>query len=423
MSENTGNGASDGSRIFNASPELTSVSETSDKLPLGLPLSQITVLDLTLARAGPTCVRHLSDWGAQVIRIERPASDDEDLVGNRHGFDFQNLHRNKRSMQLDLKSPEGHAVFMRLVQTADVIVENMRPAVKQRLKVSWDDVRTVNHRIIYGSISGFGQQGPYSQRAGVDQIAQGMGGLMSITGFPGQGPVRVGVPIADLTAGTLLALGIMVALFDRHRTGTGRWVYTSLLESQIFMLDFQASRWLMNREVALQVGNDHPTATPTGVFPTSDGRINIAASSSRVWSRFCEIIGHPEWKDHEQWSTQANRLRNREALNLAISKIIEGETTRYWIDLFDKTGVPCGPIYTIDQVFADPQVQQLGITSTVAHPTLGEKKIVASALNIMGYSKTDVTPAPEADADTEAVLRSLGYSGEEIVEMREKAVI
>src|SRR6266581_2957516 len=260
-----------------------------------LPLSGIRVLDLTLARAGPTCVRHLADWGADVIRVEPPATQSEDAAGLRHGFDFQNLHRNKRAIQLDLKSAEGHAAFMRLVKTADVVVENMRPSVKGRLKVAWDDVRAVNPRIVYGSISGFGQDGPYGPRAGVDQIAQGMGGLMSITGLPGQGPVRVGIPIDDLTAGNLLALGCMMALYDRERTGVGRWVTTSLLEAQIFMLDLQGSRWLIEKEVAGQAGNDHPTGIPTGVFPTSDGNINIAASSSRVFTRFCEAIGKQEW--------------------------------------------------------------------------------------------------------------------------------
>src|ERR1700730_13387098 len=257
------------------------------------PLSGIRVLDLTVARAGPTCVRHLADWGADVIRIEQPVTSDEDFQGARHGFDFQNLHRNKRAITLNLKTPEGHAAFMRLAKTADIVLENMRAQVKHRLKVAYDDVKAVNPRIVYGSISGFGQTGPYGLRAGVDQIAQGMGGLMSITGLPGQGPVRVGIPIDDLTAGNLLALGMVMALFQREATGVGRWVQTSLLEVQIFMLDFQASRWLMAKEVAPQAGNDHPTGIPTGVFPTSDGHINIAASSGRVFERFCDAIERP----------------------------------------------------------------------------------------------------------------------------------
>src|SRR5260370_3441035 len=282
-----------------------------------LPLSGIRLLDLTLARAGPTCVRHLADWGADVIRVE-PTSQAEDAAGLRHGFDFQNLHRNKRAMRLDLKAADGHAAFMRLVETADVVVENMRPAVKQRLRVAWDDVRAVNPRIIYGSISGFGQDGPYGHRAGVDQIAQGMGGLMSITGAPGQGPMRVGVPIADLVAGPLLALGISMALVDPARTGVGRWVYTSLLEAAVFMLDFQASRWLMAGEVAPQAGNDHPTGIPTGVFPTTDGYINIAASGGRMWERFCEEIGQPEWPSKPEWHTPKGRRNERPAINTPV---------------------------------------------------------------------------------------------------------
>src|SRR5690348_2647981 len=324
-----------------------------------LPLNGLKVLDLTLARAGPTAVRHLADWGADVIKIEPPATDGEEITGNRHGFDFQNLHRNKRAITLNLKSPEGHAAFMRLVKTADIILENMRAQVKHRLKVAYDDVKEVNPRIVYGSISGFGQTGPYGHRAGVDQIAQGMGGLMSITGLPGQGPVRVGIPIDDLTAGNLLALGIMMAIYDRERTGVGRWVTTSLLEAQIFMLDFQASRWLMAKEVAPQAGNDHPTGIPTGVFPTSDGHINIAASSSRVFTRFCEAIERPDWLQKEEWKTQTGRSRDRKAINAAISEITCTKPSAHWIELFEANGIPCGPIYTIDQVFADPQVKHL----------------------------------------------------------------
>src|SRR2546423_3372130 len=286
-----------------------------------LPLSGITVLDLTLARAGPTCVRHLADWGADIIRIEPPEAPTEDFTGKRDGPDFQNLHRNKRMMRLNLKTPEGHAAFMRLAERADVIVENMRAAVKHRLGVSYEDVRKVNPRIVYGSISGFGQTGPYGKRAGVDQIVQGMGGLMSITGLPGQGPVRVGLPIADLTAGNLLALAIMMALFHRTRTGAGRWVHTSLLEAQVFMLDFQAARWLINKEVAKQAGNDHPTGIPTGVFPTSDGYINIAASSTRVWGRMCDTIGRPEWKEKPEWNTGIKRSDDRKAINAALSEV------------------------------------------------------------------------------------------------------
>ncbi len=394
-----------------------------ETIRMTLPLSSLTVLDLTLARAGPTCVRHLADWGANVIRIEPPASAGEDIGGARDGFDFQNLHRNKKTVNLDLKSPEGHAAFMKLAATADVIVENMRASVKHRLHIAYDDVKAVNPRIVYGSISGFGQDGPYGKRAGVDQIAQGMGGLMSITGEPGRGPMRVGIPIADLTAGNLLAFGIMVALFERVTTGVGRWVHTSLLECQIFMLDFQASRWLQKGEVAQQAGNDHPTGIPTGVFPSSDGHINIAASSARLFTRFAETIGHPEWATKPEWATMKGRSDDRVAINAAIAEVTRHKPSAHWIELFEEAGIPCGPIYSIDRVFADPQVKHLGIATTVVHPKLGELGMIASALNLSGVPKTIRTPTPAAGQDTDAVMASLGYTPEQIAELRGRGII
>ena len=388
-----------------------------------LPLNGITVLDLTLARAGPTAVRHFADWGANVIRIEPPPGEGEDVAGRRHGFDFQNLHRNKRAVTLNLKAKEGHEAFMRLAAKADVVLENMRANVKHRLKVSYDDVRAINPRIVYGSISGFGQDGPYGPRAGVDQIAQGMGGLMSITGEPGRGPMRVGIPIDDLTAGNLLALGCMMALFDRERTGVGRWVTTSLLEAQVFMLDFQASRWLMEGEVAGQAGNDHPTGIPTGVFPTSDGHINIAASSSRVFTRFCEAIERPDWLTRDDWKTQAGRSRDRAAINAAIGEITRAKPSNHWIELFETNGIPCGPINAIDQVFADPQVQHLGMATRMNSPHVGDKQVVASAINISGFSKAIRGHTPNAGEHGDEILKSVGYSDAELTDMRHKGVI
>ncbi len=388
-----------------------------------LPLGDLTVLDLTLARAGPTCVRHLADWGAKVIRIEPPTVGSEDIAGDRDGPDFQNLHRNKRMVQLNLKSPEGHAAFMRLAAHADVIVENMRAAVKHRLNIAYADVRAINPRIVYASISGFGQDGPYAKRAGVDQIAQGLGGLMSITGLPGQGPVRVGIPIADLTAGNLLALGVMMALYDRERTGVGRWVQTSLLEAQVFMLDFQATRWLMRHEVPKQAGNDHPTGIPTGVFPTADGMINIAASSARLWERFCDAIGRPAWKAAEAWKTQKGRSAARAEINEAIAAVTREKPAAHWVELFEEAGIPCGPINTIDKVFADPQVQYMKIARPVVHPRLGEIDLVGSAITLSGYPKDIRTPTPEPGEHTEAVLGEVGYSAAEIAEMRAKGAI
>jgi len=387
-----------------------------------LPLANLTVIDLTIARAGPTAVRHLADWGADIIRVEPPGAGGE-LTGARLGPDYQNLHRNKRMVSLDLKTAEGHAALMRLVERADVMVENMRVQVKHRLKIAWEDVHPVNPRLVYGSISGFGQTGPYSTRGGVDQIAQGMGGLMSITGLPGQGPVRVGVAISDLTAGNLLAFGIMVALYERQRTGVGRWVHTSLLESQVFMLDFQAARWLMEGEVAGQAGNDHPTGIPMGTFPAADGHINIAASSNNLWKTFCDAIGKPEWKDKEEWKSPVSRSARRKEINAAIGEVTKTRPSAYWIELLENAGIPCGPIYSIDQVFADPQVKHLELATPMTHPRHGNTQVVNSPLNLSGVPKGVRTPVPSPGQHTIEVLRSVGYSDSEIDAMRAKGVI
>lgn len=395
------------------------MSETTNLLPL----RRVKVLDLTVARAGPTCVRHLADWGAEVLRIEPPGPGQGEITGKQDGFDYQNLHRNKRAMALDLKSEEGRAIFHRMARDADVVVENMRAPVKYRLGVDYETLRAINKRIVYGSISGFGQDGPYGARAGVDQIAQGMGGLMSITGLPGQGPVRVGIPIADLTAGNLLALGIMMALFDREATGEGRWVQTSLLESMIFMLDFQASRWTMAGEVAGQAGNDHPTGIPTGVFPTADRPITIAASSPRLWDRFCEAIERPAWKANPAWSSAGGRSKDRAAINAAIADVTATRPSAHWIETFEAAGIPCGPINTIDQVFADPQVQHLMMATPVEHPRLGTQRIVSTAINMAGVDDRIRRPTPDHGQHTEEVLTSLGYDADAIAALRAKGVV
>jgi len=387
-----------------------------------LPLSRVVVLDLTRARAGPTCVRHLADWGADVIRVEEPVSSGEDVVGRRHGPDFQNLHRNKRMIRLDLKSGQGYAAMMRLVQRADVLIENMRAPVKERLRIDYRTLSAVNPRLVYGSISGFGQTGPYSTRGGVDQIAQGMGGLMSVTGQPGQGPMRVGIPITDLTAGNMLAFAVVMALFDRERSGRGRWVHTSLLESQIFMLDFQASRYLIKGEVAGQAGNDHPTLTPIGVYPTRDGHVNIAASSARLWSGLCDALGRPQWKDRAEWRTVADRTRDRAGLNAAICEITRQETSAHWDAVLEQAGVPCGPINTIDKALTDPQVQHLGMAEPVHSPLFGDRHLVASPVNVEGCSRSIRGPAPEAGAHTDEVLRWVGYADAEIAAMHAAGV-
>ena len=388
-------------------------------------LSRFTVLDLTRVRAGPTCVRQLADWGANVIKIDAILEDagGEQLGGPRHGADFQNLHRNKRAISLNLKDPKGQEVFHRLVKQADVVVENFRPDVKAKLGVDYESVKKINPRVVYGSISGFGQDGPYHKRPGFDQIAQGMGGLMSITGVPGEGPMRVGIPVADLTAGLFCAMGILTALLEREVSGEGQWVQTSLLQAQIFMLDFQAARWLMDKDVAQQAGNDHPTSIPTGVFKTSDGFINIATTGGRIWQRFAEAIGAPDLPNRPEYATAPDRSKNRKALNAEINKYTEKKSSETWVKEFNAAGVPCGPIYAIDQVFADAQVQHLGMAQHVPNDENRHIQLVGQPVTLSRTPSKMAARPPEFGEHTEEVLAEFGFAADEIKELRERKVV
>ena len=388
-----------------------------------LPLSRFTVLDLTRVRAGPTCVRQLADWGARVIKIEAPPGPGEAMGGPRHGPDFQNLHRNKRSLTLDLKAPDGIEVFRKLVRAADVLVENYRPDVKTRLGIDYGALKPLNPRLVYASISGFGQSGPYRDRPGFDQIAQGMGGLMSITGLPGQGPVRVGIPIADLSAGIFCAMGILVALLEREVSGEGQWVESSLLAAQIAMLDFQAARWLLAHEVPEQAGNDHPTSIPTGVFKTKDGHINIASAGDDIFRRLCRALDQPALADHPDYKGGRDRSKNRKALNAAIEAVTKTRDSAEWIGRFNEAGVPAGPIYSIDQVFADPQVRHLGIAQPVEHPKLGRQELVGQAVTLSRTPSRLRTASPEPGEHTDAILKELGYSDSDIAGLRDRQVV
>ncbi|MEP7056614.1 MAG: CaiB/BaiF CoA-transferase family protein [Caldimonas sp.] len=383
-------------------------------------LAHLTVIDLTRVRAGPTAVRQLADWGAQVIKIEMPASMDEGegVGGPRDGSDFQNVHRNKRGITLNLKSPEGVAILKKLVARADVLVENYRPDVKARLGIDYETLAAINPRLIYASISGYGEDGPYRLRPGFDQIAQGMGGLMSITGEPGEGPMRVGIPIADLCAGIFCAHGIMVALVEREKSGKGQWVKSSLLQAQLFMLDFQAARWLMKGEVPQQAGNNHPTSIPTGVYKTRDGYMNLAVSGHKIWDRLCRAIGAPELVVHADYSTAALRSKNRDRLHDDLEKHLQTRTTADWVDALNEAGVPCGPIYTMDQAFADPQVQQLDIVQKVDDvPYLGQPVTLSRTPSQV------VAHPPDQGEHTIEVLRELGYSAAEIEQLNRQGIV
>jgi crotonobetainyl-CoA:carnitine CoA-transferase CaiB-like acyl-CoA transferase len=389
-------------------------------------LGRFTLIDLTRVRAGPTCVRQLADFGANVIKIEMPPGAEpssETMGGPRDGPDFQNLQRNKRSLTLDLKQPDARAVLERIVSKADVLVENFRPDVKERLGIGYEHMRAVNPRLVYASISGFGQDGPYRDRPGFDQIAQGMGGLMSITGIPGQGPVRAGIPIADLCAGLFAALGILTALHEREVSGEGQWVKTSLLESQIFMLDFQAARYLMNSEVPSQAGNNHPTSIPTGVFETSDGLINIATTGSAIWKRFCEAAGAPDLIEREEYRTARDRSANRAALNAEIAAKLRQRSTADWLETLNAAGVPCGPINTIDQVFADRQVRHLGIAQTVTKTDGTAVPLVGQPVTLARTPAAMQRAAPDAGEHTDEILAEFGYAADEIADFRARGLI
>ena len=390
-----------------------------------LPLNGFKVLDLTAHRAGPTAVRQLADWGADVIKIEAPGGPEVDATGSRrNGPDFQNLHRNKRSLTLNLKAPEGLQIFMEMAKTADVVVENYRSNVKHKLGVDYESVKKVNPRIVYGSISGFGQTGPYKDRAGVDQIAQGMGGLMSVTGFPENGPTRVGIAINDTSAGQLLASGITLALLDRERTGEGQWVQTSLVEAQIYMLDFQAARYLIKGEVPGQEGNSHPTGAGTNMFKTADGYINIAAAGERTWERFCEVAGAKHLLTDPEYATPMARQNNRKPLLEIIGRIVKEKPSAYWDKLLYDAGVPCGPINTMDKVFADPQVQHLGIATPIDHPKYGKQTVVGQPIHLSRYPQPEkLKHTPDMGEHTVEILKGMGYDDAKIAALKEKRVV
>jgi formyl-CoA transferase len=385
------------------------------------PLARFKVLDLTRVRAGPTCVKQLSDWGAAVIKVEGPAEDD--MTGARDGSDFQNLHRNKRSIVLDLKQADGVAALKRLAAQSDVVVENFRPDVKHRLGIDYEALRAVNPRLVYASISGFGEDGPYRLRPGFDMIAQAMGGMMSVTGLPGQGPVRAGIPLADLSSGLFAAIGILVALLDREATGEGQWVRTSLLEAQVAMLDFQAVAWLMDGKVYRQTGNDHPYTTPMGVYPAADGEIMLGASGQEQYRRLCEAIAAPHLLADPRFATADARLANRPAFNAALGEVTSTRPVAHWVEALNAAGIACGPINAIDQVFADPQVRDSGIVHRVHHPRRGGIDLLGPPIALSASEARIASAAPDKGEHTDAILREAGYTSDQIAALRAQGAV
>src|SRR3954462_13126543 len=388
-------------------------------IPASSALQRFRVIDLSQVRAGPTACRQLADWGADVIQVQMPESmRGDDTLGGQEGSDYQYTHRNKRSITLNLKEPEGIEVLKKLVATADVVLENFRPDVKHRLGIDYESLSKINPRLVYASISGFGQTGPYANRPGFDQIAQGMGGLMSVTGLPGQGPVRVGIPIADLTAGLFCALGILVALLEREKSKQGQHVTTSLLQAQIFMLDFQGARWLIEGDVPKQAGNNHPTSIPTGVFKTADGHINIASTGSKIWARFCTAADASELLQRPEYQTAAERSKNRDALNADIERYTVKHTSAEWIERLNKAGVPCGPIYSVDQVYADPQVEHLGVAQAVKTKDKSKLRMAGQPMALSRTPSRLVARPPKLGEHTDAVLKEFGFSAKNIAALR-----
>ncbi len=383
-------------------------------------LSQLRVLDLTRVRAGPHCCRVLADFGADVIKIDAPEGLDANanVSGSRHGYDMLNLHRNKRSITLNLKHPEGRALFLDLVRQADVVVENFRPNVKTRLGIDYEALRAVNPRTILASISGFGQSGPYKNKAGFDQIAQGMGGLMAVTGFPGGAPTRAGTAVADLSAGLYAATGILIALNERAVSGLGQWVQTSLLQAQIALMDFQAARYLLDGEVPGQVGNDHPTVTPMGVVATSDGHINLGVGGDGQWQALCTALDQPEWAENLDYARMEDRTARRDEVWSLLRPIFATRTSAEWIAILDEHDVPAGPIYRMNEVFDDPQVQHLAMAQTVRHPVRGDIRLVAQPFDLSRTPASLATATPDAGEHTDEVLSEFGITAERIAALR-----
>lgn len=400
-----------------------------------MPLSGIRVLDLGRHLAGPTCAQYLGDLGADVIKIENPERGEDGRAAGPPFFGpdgpaeagesafFLSANRNKRSLALDLKRPAGQELLRRLADTADVVVENFRPGVMEALHIGYDEVSARNPRIIYCAISGFGPDGPFASRPGLDNIIQGFAGLMSVTGLEGGEPLRVGIPIADLLTGLLGAFGVLAALQARERTGRGQRVETSLLESMIGTMGFQAVRVLNGAPVPPPAGNFHPINAPYGAFRTRDGYVTIGATGPKRWRAFCEIIGAPEWLDDPRFATNGDRHARRYELAELIGEKLQAHTSAEWESILNEAGIPCGPILPLDQALDHPQTRHREMVVERDHPTMGTVRLLGMPVKLSDTPAAIWRTPPLMGQHTDDVLEELGLSAEEIADLRERGIV
>ncbi len=390
-------------------------------------LDGLKILDLTTQLSGPYCAMILGDLGADVIKIERPGvGDDARATSPQIGGEsaaFMTYNRNKRSVTLDLKHPGGRRIALRLAERADVVLENFKPGTAARLGLGYDDIRALNPRAIYCSISGFGQTGPYRERGGFDRIAQGMSGVMSINGEEGGPPLPLPIPISDIGTGMFAAIGVLAALASRVRTGEGQHVDTSLLETPIAWSIYEAASYFATDQVPERLGPGHRAGAPYQAFRTNDGWLNLGGGSPRFWPRICELLGVPELVDDPRFKALADRVKNRKELEVLLETRFMADTTAAWLDRFEAAGIPAGPILTYDQVFADPQVRHREMVVAVEHPTAGATRVLGIPIKLSRTPGRVRRPAPTLGQHTDEVLRELGCTASEIARLRAERVI
>ena len=396
--------------------------------PDNSPLHGIRVLDVTRAAAGPFCTMILGDLGADVIKVEPfPGGDLLRAFGpfdEGEGTYFLSINRNKRSMAIDFRSTEGRAILRKLALQADVLVENFKPDVAREIGIDYPSLREENPRLIYASISGFGAQGPYGGWPGVDQIAQGMSGFMTLTGNATTGPMRVGLPIGDLASGMWMSIGILASVLKRHASGVGGLVETTLLSALVGLLCMQGQRYLSLGEVGSAPGNDHPVIAPYGIFQASDGPFNLCAATQDMWRKLCDIAGREDLVTYPDFADNTLRMKNLASLKAKLNEAFAADTQQGWTRKLVGAGIPAGPIYTVDQVFQDPHVQSQGFVEEVLHRTIGNLRLVANPVKREGGWKSEPTKAPPVLGEhTLEILKEAGFRASEIEDLLNRKIV